>query len=443
MADVSVLDAAAASNVDDWSYVVGAGVDRGLVVGVQAEGAITPGAVTVTYGGQAMTEFATVHLEAGATDNECTLFLLLEAGIAAAVGTTIAITGQVANFTSHAKSFENVNQTGGATTVPETNNAQTPDPTPNPLTTSDIAAGAGSAVVALAGVGNATTATWGGTNPLTEDTDINDASPTTAGSLASALFASALNADVEATWLSQNRACVVAMELAPTAATPTITDFGDEEHDDKEAGVIVTGTVFEAVQGTGVVEVSDNAVFGAGTIVQQVVTAWADLSITITMALGAIAPGTPRYLWVTNDSGQNNVVGFQFHFHRERMFKLQLSDEIPSGGGGSNTTQQMTPPAGKGAPDFGGGKITDDINPATNLTDVPADDYREDEQNYQAIDGAAVPGTTHEFRDTIAGVPMDVESVNPRWTILEGGSVPVTHPARVVSRQSGNRASNF
>ena len=227
------------------------------------------------------------------------------------------------------------------------------------------------------------------------------------------------------------------------ATVPQITDFGDEEHDDKETGVPITGSFFEAVQGTGVVEVSDNAVFGAGTIVEQVVTAWAAGSITITMALGAIAPGTPRYLWVTNDSGDNNTIGFQFHFHRERMFKLELSADIPSGGGGSNTTQQMTPPSGKSAGDFGGGKITDDINPATNLTDVPANDYREDEQNYLAIVGAAVPGTTHEFRDTIGGVPMDVESVNPRWTLLEGGSVPVTHPSRVVSRQSSNRASNF
>lgn len=435
MPDVSFLDAAISANTNSPSFPISAGVDRGLLVGIQQEGAITPGSVTVAYGGQAMTEVATDFLEAGANDNECTFFLLLEAGIAAASGSLIVVSGQVTSFTIHAKSMENVNQTGGATTIPETNNAQTGAATPNPLTTADIAAGIGSAVFALGGVGNATTATWGGTNPLTEDTDQQDTVPTCSGSMASALFPAALNADVECTWLSQNRAGIVSIEVAPAPDNPLITDFGDEEHDDKETGVIITGSVFEAIQGTGVVEVSDNATFGLGTIVPQTVTAWGDLSITISMVLGAIAPGIPRYLWVTNDSGMNNVVGFQFHFHRERMFRLELSDHIA--GGGEVTTQQMTPPAGKGAPDFAGGQITDDINPATTLTDVPADDYREDEGNYQAIGGAAVPGTTHEFRETIGGVPLDTISVTPQWLIAE----PSSGVRPVVRSQAVNRAA--
>ncbi len=435
MADVSFLDAAASFNVNSPAYAIGAGVDRGLIIGVQQEGAITPSTVTVAYGGQAMTQIATDFLEAAGNDNECTFFLLLEAGIAAAVGTAIVLTGQVTSFTIHARSLENVNQTGGATTIPETGGAQTAGATPNPLITADIGAGIGSAVFALGGAGNATTATWGGTNPLTEETDQQDTVPTCTGSMASALFPAALNADVECTWVSQNRAGVVSIEIAPTVAEPTITDFGDEEHDDKETGVIVTGTIFEAVQGTGVVEVSDNATFGAGTIVQQTVTAWGDLSITISMVLGALAPGIPRYLWVTNDSGQNNVVGFQFHFHRERMFRLELSPFIA--GGGEVTTQQMTPPAGKVAGDMDGGQITDDINPATTLTDVTADDYREDEGNYQAIGGAAVPGTTHEFRATIGGVPLDEIPVTPEWLIAEVAKGP-----KPVNRsQAMNRAA--
>ena len=216
MADVTRLDAAASGNVDNASYAVSAGVDRGLVIGYQAEGDITPDSVSVTWGGEALTQIGTVFIDEGATDQEVTLFLLLESAIAAAVGTTINFTGQVADFTFHAASYENVNQTGGATTVPETNSDLTTGATPNPLTGSDIVAGDGAAVVALAGVGNATTATWGA--DLTEQTDQQDASPTTAGSMADGLFATGQNVNVEATWASQNRAVVFAFELAPSDA---------------------------------------------------------------------------------------------------------------------------------------------------------------------------------------------------------------------------------
>ncbi len=432
MADVSYLDAAASFNVNSPAYAIGAGVDRGLIVGVQQEGAITPSVVTVAYGGQAMTQIATDFLEAGANDNECTFFLLLEAGIAAAVGTAIVLTGQVTSFTIHARSLENVNQTGGATTIPETGGDQTGAATPNPLTGADINAGIGSAVFALGGCGNATTATWGGTNPLIEETDQQDTVPTCTGSMASQLFPAALLAAVECTWASQNRAGVVSIEIAGTVSLPLITDFGDEEHDDKETGVIISGSIFEAVQGTGKVEASDNATYGSGNVVLQDPTSWAAGSITVSMILGAMAPGLPRYLWVTNDSGDRNAVGFQFHFHRERMFRLELSPFIA--GGGEVTTQQMTPPLGKVAGDMDGGQITDDINPATTLTDVTADDYREDEGNYQAIGGAAVPGTTHEFRATIGGVPLDDISVSPEWLIISPPKVKPVNRSQAMNR---------
>ena len=215
MADVTRLDAAVAFNVDSGSYPVAAGTDRGLIVGVQHEGAITPDSVSVTWGGQAMTQLVTEHVEAAGNDMEVTLFLLLEAGIAAGVGTTIVLTGEVPDFTYHAASYENVNQGGGAASVPETNSAGTTAATPNPLVTSDIVAGDGAAVVALAGVGNVATAAWGA--DLTEQTELGDTTPTATGSLADGLFATGQNANVECTWSVQNRAAVCAVELAPTA----------------------------------------------------------------------------------------------------------------------------------------------------------------------------------------------------------------------------------
>ena len=216
MPDVLRLDAAASFNADSPTYAIGAGTDRGLIVGIQHEGDLTADSVSVTWGGQAMTQLVTVFEESGANDQECFLFLLLEAGIAAGAGTTIVVTGEAAAFSIHAASYENVNQGGGAASVPETNTDQTAADTPNPLTGSDIVAGDGAAVVALAGVGNATTATWGA--DLTEQTDQQDGTgaPTTTGSLADGLFATGQNVNVEATWVSQNRAVVCAIELAPS-----------------------------------------------------------------------------------------------------------------------------------------------------------------------------------------------------------------------------------
>ncbi len=215
MPDVLRLDAAASGDVNLANYVVSAGTNRGLIIGYAAEGPITPGSVTVTWGTQILAEIGTVFVDNGANDLELTLFLLLEADIASASSTQINFTAQTPNFTFHIASFENVNQGGGAATIPETNSDSTLASTPNPLTGSDIVAGDGAAVIALAGAGNVATAAWGA--DLTEQTEQDDASPTMTGSLADGLFPTGQNVNVEATWSVQNRAAVLAVELAPSA----------------------------------------------------------------------------------------------------------------------------------------------------------------------------------------------------------------------------------
>ena len=221
---IARLDTANSGNTDGASYSVSAGSDRCLVIGIQHEGQITADGVSVTWGGQSMTQTVGIHLEAGGNDNEVRLFILLEAGIAAASGTTITITGESSNFDWSAISYTGVDQTGGATTVPETNTDSTTGATPNPLTGADIVSVADNAVVALAGMGNAGTAAWGGTNPLTEQTDQQDSTPTTTtGSLADRLVTGAETVGVECTWTTPNRHVVCSMELAAASALITAT----------------------------------------------------------------------------------------------------------------------------------------------------------------------------------------------------------------------------
>ena len=150
--------------------------------------------------------------------------MLFRSGIAAASGSTIAFTGQIAvAMTWHAISYTGVDQTGGATTFPETNSDSTTAATPNPLTGADIVSVADNAVLAIAGQGTDTLASWGGTNPLTEQTDQADnATTTTHGSMADRLVTGSETVAVECTWVSQNRSCVASIEIAAFTAAPDV-----------------------------------------------------------------------------------------------------------------------------------------------------------------------------------------------------------------------------
>jgi hypothetical protein len=69
---------------------------------------------------------------------------------------------------------------------------------------------------------------------------------------------------------------------------------------------VITGENFGAVQGTGKVELSDNAAYGVGTLVEQTVTSWSDTSIDITSVHTGLSNGIV-YLFVTDDAGETSV----------------------------------------------------------------------------------------------------------------------------------------
>lgn len=77
-----------------------------------------------------------------------------------------------------------------------------------------------------------------------------------------------------------------------------------------ETGVVLTCTELEGTQGTGKIEISDNATYGLGTVVEQTgITAWGDTSTTFNVSPGGLSSGTV-YVWATTDSGQHNVTGY-------------------------------------------------------------------------------------------------------------------------------------
>ncbi len=204
------------------------------------------------------------------------------------------------------------------------------------------------------------------------------------------------------------------ISIAPTPTDPAITDVEtDEAFRDGDTAVTITGINFEATQGTGTVELSDNAVYATGTKVAQTVTSWADTSIDFTAVLGALAPGT-LWIWVTNNTGDRNAA-FNVQVSRKIAFQLSASGNIAASG--ENTTAQLTAPSGKtSGTDFDAGRIQDDENPADAVT-VSDDDYTEMEWAIQATNDAA-DGVQYEFRlVALADGVLDTYTVTPRWTV--------------------------
>lgn len=219
---VARLDAAVANiGTGTHTYSVSAGSNRVLVIGFSSERASSqaPTVSTVDYGGQAMTQ--AVELGNSSDTNMCatSIWYLLEAGIAAASNTTITPTYDNAPATSilNCASYTGVNQGGGASTVTATASAEHITGTPNPLIT-DVTENNEGMVFGNAVSGNASTATWH--SDLTEQLD--NQSGTSTGTMADRLSTTDGNVNVEATFVTPNRAVQVAAAFAPGGENTTI-----------------------------------------------------------------------------------------------------------------------------------------------------------------------------------------------------------------------------
>lgn len=93
---------------------------------------------------------------------------------------------------------------------------------------------------------------------------------------------------------------------------PVITDCEDEQINTGETDIVIDGAAFLTSQGTGKVELSDDADYATGTKVTQTIDSWSDTSIQFDSVRGALSDGT-IWLWVTNDDGERNAVGYQMN----------------------------------------------------------------------------------------------------------------------------------
>jgi hypothetical protein len=111
-----------------------------------------------------------------------------------------------------------------------------------------------------------------------------------------------------------------------SAAGPVITNVEDELIFDGETDLTVTGTNFQASQGTGNVYLSDNATLGAvGTYVDLDVTTWGDTSITV----------------VVREETTNNAISDDLElFKGPKYIIVEDNDSVRSDGWAVNITTQ-------------------------------------------------------------------------------------------------------
>lgn len=205
-----------AGSVTSHTYTVGAGSNRCLVVCFSWEHSVAASITSATYGGQAMVEAVEINTPDAGFSANAAIYYILEAGIAAASGTTITPTWGTtpAEGNIYAASYTGVNQTGGATTNPATATAESNEATPNPLI-ADLTETDEGMVAAVSSCGNATTSTWQA--DMTEQLD--NATGSASGSYADRLSTTAANVNIESTQASQNRAALCSASFAPSALT--------------------------------------------------------------------------------------------------------------------------------------------------------------------------------------------------------------------------------
>ena len=228
---VTRLDAAVGSDGATTTYSVSAGTDRALIVAISWETSATD--VSVTYGGVAMTEVF------GAQEgvHGSYMFILLDADIEAASGTTVTPTWTGGTpGTSRIKyacaSYEGVDQTGGSTTVPAF--AEAIDRASNPYTTLDLTEAVGDLIVANYQNVSSSTVTWSAA--MTQQTHETGG---LVGSFADRLSTTDANVDIECTGPSTNARMGSARIAQASAAPPAIEILGSSATADVDEGETV------------------------------------------------------------------------------------------------------------------------------------------------------------------------------------------------------------
>lgn len=275
------------------SHTLVSGTARKVIVMVAAENGAAIDVSGVTYGGQAMTLAVDYEQPVTGYRQFCAIWYIDEADLPSDGVQTIAVTFAGTN-TSCEYSIYCAEYTGIAQGSPDDTdtNYQTTSPIANTL--SAIATGAWA--FSVASCGNTGSYTWN--ESQVELLDFTDASSQHGiAELRGGSGQTSLNTTFTGTVNRLARICAVWSELSGPAITDVDTD---EEIDDEQASVVVTGTNFGSSDtGSADVEIGDDSDYATANKISQPRSSWSATSITISAVdLGTQSPGT-KWIWVT------------------------------------------------------------------------------------------------------------------------------------------------
>ena len=210
------LDSATSVQNAAHTFAVSAGTNRGLVVVVNNEENTLDTCDSVDFGGQAML-LAVRQDVADNFDGEVSIWYLNDAGITAAVSTTITPTfsGTPDGYTITAMSYENFSQRRGLAAAFRTaGDSDSGDGTQPAISTIDLVESPGDLIVATSFNGSGgQVATWG--SDMTEQSEIQETTSGCVSSTADRLSTTDGNVDIECTWDSQNRVAAASVRFIP------------------------------------------------------------------------------------------------------------------------------------------------------------------------------------------------------------------------------------
>lgn len=210
---------------------IGAGSNRVLIIWVDQE-VSSPTNLTVTFGDQTASLIDSVNV-GDATDNHLAGYLITEAQIAAASGTTITAVSAPTSTAIAARAYQDAEQVLATIQATWSENAVTGDS--DPLTGISASATDGDVSVGAGGTGNASggNAAWAGTNPMTHGSTVDASSSCiTAGDRVST-GSETVNHSVTYT-TAPNRVCGAMLVLADNVAVTRDQD-GFRFYDDDAA----------------------------------------------------------------------------------------------------------------------------------------------------------------------------------------------------------------
>lgn len=222
------------------------------------------------------------------------------------------------------------------------------------------------------------------------------------------------------------------IDYTEPALVPVVTDVTPTTVQDTTE-IVVTGTDFISPQGTGKVEIGDNATYASANLEELTVSAWGDTEITADIVQGALAAGSV-WVFVTNDDGEVSN-GFEI-----TLAEITISDVDPDSITDEDTGITITGTAFESVQGTGKVELGDNSTyGSANLEEQNVESWTDTSIDFTASLGSLTPGTLFVF------ITNNTGNVSNGFQVTVNSSVPpqAPIPSSPISSGVGIRLENI